>query len=269
MERPSLPPTTADRPHVTDEIVPQTDPLSSPVKLSTPPKACDFDTPPAQAPRSAGGSQAGARQRLPYRHGGEVRPSSVDGPRLHQRQPTRRPTARGRRPELPSEAQLRAVELDASISSGRVCLLYAGGEGRAQVWFQDASCSWSFIASSFVDYFRLMVLHRGLPRWQYQYTDAGLDSVAKAWWRAFAADRCGSDTENRAQQVEYDVSRPAPFSWWHTFRLFAPLTHCARLSLGASPLTQRGFPALGRTDSAGLSGGSPERRRFQGRISRV
>ena len=130
----------------------------------------------------------------------------------------RRPTARGRRPELPSEAQLRAVELDASTSSGRVCLLYAGGEGRAQVWFQDASCSWSFIASSFVDYFRLMVLHRGLPRWQYQYTDAGLDSVAKAWWRAFAADRCGSDTENRAQQVEYDVSRPAPFSWWHTFR---------------------------------------------------
>ncbi|EOD30802.1 hypothetical protein EMIHUDRAFT_231097 [Emiliania huxleyi CCMP1516] len=114
-------------------------------------------------------------------------------------------TATGeRRPELPSEAQLRAVELDASTSSGRVCLLYAGGEGRAQVWFQDASCSWSFIASSFVDYFRLMVLHRGLPRWQYQYTDAGLDSVAKAWWRAFAADRCGSDTENRAQQVEYD-----------------------------------------------------------------
>jgi len=91
VERPSLPPTTADRPHVTDEIVPQTDPLSSPVKLSTRPKACDFDTPPAQAPRSAGGSQAGARQRLPYRHGGEVRPSSVDGPRLHQRQPTPSP----------------------------------------------------------------------------------------------------------------------------------------------------------------------------------
>jgi hypothetical protein len=34
-----------------------------------------------------------------------------------------------------------------------------------------------------------MVLHLGLPRWHYAYTEVGLDPVAKQWFRALAPDR--------------------------------------------------------------------------------
>lgn len=47
------------------------------------------------------------------------------------------------------------------------------------MWFQDLTCNWHFIANTFTDYFRLMVMHLGLPRWQYAFTDVGLDSISQ------------------------------------------------------------------------------------------
>jgi hypothetical protein len=35
------------------------------------------------------------------------------------------------------------------------------------------------MASTFTDYFRLMVMHLGLPHWQYAFTDVGLDPVSQ------------------------------------------------------------------------------------------
>lgn len=58
-----------------------------------------------------------------------------------------------------------------------------------QVWFQDTSCAWSFIACGFSDFLRLTILHVGLPRWQYAYTDVGLDPVARQWFRLLAPSR--------------------------------------------------------------------------------
>jgi len=53
--------------------------------------------------------------------------------------------------------------------------MYRGNNNKPQIWFQDLSCSWFFIANTFTDYFRLMIMHLGLPHWQYAFTQVGLD----------------------------------------------------------------------------------------------
>mmetsp|Transcript_37113 Transcript_37113/g.69138 ORF Transcript_37113/g.69138 Transcript_37113/m.69138 type:complete len:262 (-) Transcript_37113:72-857(-) len=60
---------------------------------------------------------------------------------------------------------------------------------RPQVWFQDPSCRWHFIADSFTDYFRLVAMHMGVPQWQYAFTDLGLDPVARHWLALFCPER--------------------------------------------------------------------------------
>ena len=100
-----------------------------------------------------------------------------------------------------------AFEIDATSGQSRVALVYgvnrlgstdikqntAGGDSNRslsrgttqcgpQVWFQDKGGRWFFIANSFMDYFRLMVTHLGLPGWQYAYTDVGLDPICKQWF---------------------------------------------------------------------------------------
>ena len=102
-------------------------------------------------------------------------------------------------PPLPTGLQ--AFDLDAKCSYGRVCLLATGGRGdsaRAQVWFQDLGCTWVFVANSFTDYFRLMLTHYGLPHWQYAFTSAGLDPIAKQWFRVVAPSRLAIDTDGAA-----------------------------------------------------------------------
>jgi tubulin polyglutamylase complex subunit 2 len=56
------------------------------------------------------------------------------------------------------------------------------GTSDPQVWYQDNSERWFFIANSFMDYFRLMVTHLGLPDWQSAYTDVGLDPTSRQWF---------------------------------------------------------------------------------------
>ena len=78
------------------------------------------------------------------------------------------------RPELTERAAapgVRAFTLDNTCETGRVLLLL-GTEGpnawkRAQIWFQDGSCALSLLATSFSEDVRLLVLHLGLPGWQY------------------------------------------------------------------------------------------------------
>ena len=57
------------------------------------------------------------------------------------------------------------------------------GKGNGpQIWYQDNSERWFFIANTFMDYFRLMVTHLGLPDWQSSYTDVGLDPTSRQWF---------------------------------------------------------------------------------------
>jgi tubulin polyglutamylase complex subunit 2 len=88
-----------------------------------------------------------------------------------------------------------AFEIDTSENT-RVALLYGihnmgatslikkdvKGNNNPQVWYQDHSGRWFFIAHSFIDYFRLMVTHLGLPDWQSAYTDVGLDPTSMQWF---------------------------------------------------------------------------------------
>jgi hypothetical protein len=100
----------------------------------------------------------------------------------------------------------RAFEIEGTAVS-RVCLVYppplpaaaapdAGSSSQAaaaapSVWFQDAGCSWHFVAPSFTAYFRLVVLHRGVLHWQYAFTPLGLDPTALQWLRVYAPERAG------------------------------------------------------------------------------
>jgi len=49
----------------------------------------------------------------------------------------------------------------------------------AEIWFLDRSLIWSFLAPDFATYYRLMLMHLGLPQWQYAFSPVGLSPKAK------------------------------------------------------------------------------------------
>lgn len=42
-----------------------------------------------------------------------------------------------------------------------------------------------------------MVMHLGIPNWQYAFTKAGLDPATMQWFRFLIPDRLAIDIENR------------------------------------------------------------------------
>lgn len=42
-----------------------------------------------------------------------------------------------------------------------------------QVWLLDRSFNWHFLAPNFTTYFRMMLVHMGLPQWQLLFTPYG------------------------------------------------------------------------------------------------
>ncbi|XP_076465707.1 tubulin polyglutamylase complex subunit 2-like isoform X2 [Babylonia areolata] len=96
----------------------------------------------------------------------------------------------------------RIFELDNCDNYGRVCLVYrepkeGSGEMKSEVWFLDRALGWHYLTATFTDYFRLMVMHLGLPYWQYTFTDIGLPPQAKQWFHMYAPTR-----------LEIDISTP-------------------------------------------------------------
>jgi len=83
--------------------------------------------------------------------------------------------------------------LDSTCRGGRICLVYKDTDDRPQVWFQALSCKWFFVAKTFTDYYRLMIMHLGLPYWCYAFTDVGLDPVTKQWLRHLLPQRLAID----------------------------------------------------------------------------
>ncbi|XP_072037495.1 tubulin polyglutamylase complex subunit 2-like [Amphiura filiformis] len=86
-------------------------------------------------------------------------------------------------------------ELDPCDGHGKVCLVYKDTKpGTAapripEVWFLDRALRWHFLAPTFTHYFRLMLMHLGLPQWQYVFTDIGLTPQAKQWFNMYAPER--------------------------------------------------------------------------------
>jgi tubulin polyglutamylase complex subunit 2 len=97
-----------------------------------------------------------------------------------------------------SKEEIAAFEIDSETKNGRVALLFKGGSNqKPQIWFQDLSCKWYYIANTFTDYFRVMVMHLGIPNWQYAFTQCGLDQQTLQWFRFFIPERLSIDIENR------------------------------------------------------------------------
>ena len=48
-----------------------------------------------------------------------------------------------------------------------------------QVWFLDKSYDWHFLAPNFTTYFRMMLVHLGLPQWHTLFTSFGPTPWAK------------------------------------------------------------------------------------------
>eukprot|EP00696_Hemimastix_kukwesjijk_P006721 gnl/Hemi2/18528_TR6126_c0_g1_i1.p1 gnl/Hemi2/18528_TR6126_c0_g1~~gnl/Hemi2/18528_TR6126_c0_g1_i1.p1 ORF type:complete len:331 (-),score=46.10 gnl/Hemi2/18528_TR6126_c0_g1_i1:105-1097(-) len=119
-------------------------------------------------------------------------------------------------PDEPPDDALRGVnafDLDSSCLDGHVALYYSRDNFTApEVWFQDLSCQWHFIAKTVVDYFRLMFMHLGLPRWQYAFTDVGLDPICKQWFRFLSPERFCFDLQNSSQPGKASKLKNQPFA---------------------------------------------------------
>ena len=95
-----------------------------------------------------------------------------------------------------------AYDVDNTCTGGTVAFFYntKDNHDNPQVWFQDMSCKWFFIANTFTDYFRLMIMHLGLPCWQYAFTEVGLDPVSQQWFRFLSPERLAIDIDNCKMQ---------------------------------------------------------------------
>ncbi|XP_050402952.1 tubulin polyglutamylase complex subunit 2 isoform X1 [Patella vulgata] len=76
-------------------------------------------------------------------------------------------------------------------------------EPKVEIWFMDRSIRWHFVADSFCAYYRLMLMHLGLPQWQYAFTDIGLSLQTKQWFNMYAPIRLEVDLEG-----SYEMSSP-------------------------------------------------------------
>ncbi|KAL4715215.1 hypothetical protein ACJJTC_012262 [Scirpophaga incertulas] len=72
-----------------------------------------------------------------------------------------RPTS-GPRPVLNTKSKV--FELDTCRTIGKVCLVFTGGSW--SVWLATREGSWGWLADSFTHYFRMALVHLGLPGWQ-------------------------------------------------------------------------------------------------------
>jgi tubulin polyglutamylase complex subunit 2 len=48
-----------------------------------------------------------------------------------------------------------------------------------KIWLLDRSFEWHFLAEDFTRYFRMLLVHQGLPQWQFKFTPMGLTPWAE------------------------------------------------------------------------------------------
>ncbi|XP_062574539.1 tubulin polyglutamylase complex subunit 2-like isoform X4 [Saccostrea cucullata] len=95
----------------------------------------------------------------------------------------------------------KVFELDPCDGYGRVCLVFkesktGGNEPKVEIWFLDRALRWHFLTDSFIAYYRLLLMHLGLPQWQYRLNDKGLSQQALQWFNMYAPTRLELDQES-------------------------------------------------------------------------
>lgn len=96
------------------------------------------------------------------------------------------------------------------MSRGNVALMYLDGPANdPQVWFQDLTADWHFVAKNFRDYARLLLMYMGLPNWLFVFTPTNLDPVTMAWYRRLSppAPHGGQRREARTDEKDRDRER--------------------------------------------------------------
>ncbi|PNF14624.1 hypothetical protein B7P43_G12119 [Cryptotermes secundus] len=90
-----------------------------------------------------------------------------------------------RRPNFGVKCKI--FELDSCQGIGKVCLVYLDRSDcesdlkreDPKIWLLDRSFEWHFLAEGFTQYFRMMLIHQGLPQWQFKFTPMGLTPWAE------------------------------------------------------------------------------------------
>ena len=109
-----------------------------------------------------------------------------------------------------------AFDLDKMCGCGVVALVYLDsvaphanhGIPPPRVYFQDLSCRWRLLASSFSEYLRLLTMHLGLPNWQYAFTPFGLDEASRQWFNLLSPDRLAMDVHAGRLRAVGDADGP-------------------------------------------------------------
>ncbi|KAK3729044.1 hypothetical protein RRG08_005417 [Elysia crispata] len=115
--------------------------------------------------------------------------------------------------KAPSFVDSRIFELDPCDGNGKVCLVFNEVQQESdsgsdedngfhvpkdfvtEIWYLDRSLRWHYLCDSFLAYFRLMLMHLGLPHWHLAFTDIGLPPLSKQWFNMYAPIRLEVDTE--------------------------------------------------------------------------
>lgn len=70
--------------------------------------------------------------------------------------------------EQPKLGQFSKIyELDAIKSETQILLVYESPELEPTIWILDKQAGWQFMCENFTKYFRMLLVHQGLPYWQY------------------------------------------------------------------------------------------------------
>ncbi|KAK2183489.1 hypothetical protein NP493_310g01035 [Ridgeia piscesae] len=109
----------------------------------------------------------------------------------------------------------RIFELDHCDGFGKVCYVYRNTKPgipaqTAEVWFLDRGLQWHHLAEDFMSYYRLVLMHIGLPQWQYLFTDIGPTPQALQWYHLYCPTRVGTSRgmSERLSASDSHVSSP-------------------------------------------------------------
>ncbi|GFO31556.1 tubulin polyglutamylase complex subunit 2-like [Plakobranchus ocellatus] len=154
--------------------------------------------------------------------------------------------------KAPSFVDSRIFELDPCDGNGKVCLVFneVQQDFMTEIWYLDRSLRWHYICDSFLAYFRLMLMHLGLPHWQLAFTDIGLPPLSKQWFNMYAPIRLEVDIEGMIDPAQpTEVPTASPLDPNKIFKgksdrkkITNPQSSAGALSQSAAAAAKRKFP---------------------------
>lgn len=108
-------------------------------------------------------------------------------------------------------------ELSSDEAYGKVCLVYKCSSSddpsqklkNCSIYFLDYSLQWHFLASTFLQYYRMLISHIGIPGWQFLFTDVDLSPETLLWFSMYLPYRLPSThiKEKTDSQKESDKNK--------------------------------------------------------------